>query len=121
MTDSPNPSDPDQTLVAANGESATTLSVATLRDQLRPALLSVLSLTLLTGALFPLMLFVLARPMFPTQAKGSLVTRDGVIIGSELIGQNFTSPAYFHPRPSAAGAGYDAAVFRRHESRPGQP
>jgi len=83
--------------------------VATLRDQLRPALLSVLSLTLFTGALFPLMLFVLARPMFPTQTNGSLVTRDGVIIGSDLIGQNFTSPAYFHPRPSAAGAGYDAA------------
>jgi len=110
MTDSPNPSDPDQTIVAANGEPATTLTVATLGDQLRPALLSVLSLTLLTGALFPLMLFLLARTMFPTQAKGSLVTRDGVIIGSNLIGQNFTSPAYFHPRPSAAGAGYDAAA-----------
>jgi K+-transporting ATPase ATPase C chain len=85
------------------------LSVATLRDQFRPALLSVLSLTLLTGALFPLILFVLARPLFPTQANGSLVTRNGVIIGSELVGQNFTSPAYFQPRPSAAGAGYDAA------------
>ena len=109
MTDSPSPSDSNQTLVAANGEPATTSSVATFRDQLRPALLSVLSLTLLTGALFPLVLFVLARPMFPTQAKGSLVTRDGVIIGSDLIGQNFTSPAYFQPRPSAAGAGYDAA------------
>jgi K+-transporting ATPase ATPase C chain len=110
MTDSPSPSDPDQTLVAENGESTITLSVATLRDQLRPALLSVLSLTLLTGALFPLVLFVLARPIFPIQANGSLMTRDGVIIGSELIGQNFTSPAYFHPRPSAAGAGYDAAA-----------
>jgi K+-transporting ATPase ATPase C chain len=109
MTDSPSASDPDQTIGAANDEAATTLSVATLRDQLRPALLSVLSLTFLTGALFPLMLFVLARPMFPTQAKGSLVTRDGVIIGSDLIGQNFALPAYFHPRPSAAGAGYDAA------------
>ena len=109
MTDSPNPSDADQTLDAENGEPQTTLSVATLRDQFRPALLSVLSLTLLTGALFPLMLFVLARPLFPTQANGSIVTRNGVIIGSKLIGQNFTSPAYFHARPSAAGAGYDAA------------
>ena len=108
MNNSHQSSDPNQTLVAAHGEPATTSSLASLREQLQPALLSVLFLTLLTGALFPLMLFVLARPMFPTQAKGSLVTRDGVIIGSDLIGQNFTSPAYFHPRPSAAGAGYDA-------------
>jgi K+-transporting ATPase ATPase C chain len=85
------------------------LTVATLRDQLRPALAGVLLLTLLTGLLFPLVLFVIARPMFPTQAKGSLMTLDGVIIGSELIGQNFTSPAYFQPRPSAAGTGYDGA------------
>jgi K+-transporting ATPase ATPase C chain len=109
MNNSRQSQDPNQTLVAANGEPATTLSAATLREQLQPALLSVLFLTFLTGTLFPLMLFVLARPMFPTQANGSLVTRDGVIIGSDLIGQNFTSPAYFHPRPSAAGAGYDAA------------
>jgi K+-transporting ATPase ATPase C chain len=110
MSDSANISDPDQTPVAGNGDPATTSSAAALRDQLRPALLSVLSLTLLTGALFPLMLFVIARPLFPAQAKGSLITLDGVVIGSELIGQNFTSPAYFHPRPSAAGAGYDAAA-----------
>ena len=114
-------SDPDQTLVAANGESATILSVATLRDQLRPALLSVLSLTLLTGVLFPLMLFVIARPMFPTEAKGSLLTRDGVVIGSALIGQNFTAPAYFHPRPSAAGAGYDAAASGGTNLAPANP
>ena len=109
MTDSPNPSDPNQIFVAAHGEPAATLSVATLRDQFRPALLSVLSLTLLTGVLFPLMLFLLARPLFPRQADGSLIRRDDVIIGSELIGQNFAGPEYFHPRPSAAGAGYDAA------------
>jgi K+-transporting ATPase ATPase C chain len=110
MSDPPNSTAPDQTLVAGSGDPATTLSVATLRDQLRPALRSVLSLTMLTGVLFPLMLFGIARPMFPTQSKGSLIIRDGIVIGAELIGQNFTSPAYFHPRPSAAGAGYDAAV-----------
>ncbi|HVO91767.1 MAG TPA: K(+)-transporting ATPase subunit C, partial [Terriglobales bacterium] len=110
MKDSDPSLDPDQTLESANAELTKSASIATLRDQLRPALLSVLLLTLLTGALFPLMLFVLARPVFPTQATGSLITRDGVVIGSELIGQNFTSPAYFHPRPSAAGAGYDAAA-----------
>jgi K+-transporting ATPase ATPase C chain len=110
MIDPPSPSDSDQTLAAANGEPTITMFVATLREQLRPALLSVVSLTLLTGVLFPLLLFVLARPIFPIQANGSLMTRDGVIIGSELIGQNFTVPGYFHPRPSAAGAGYDAAA-----------
>lgn len=92
MKNSNQSSDPDQTLAPANDELTKSISVATLRDQLRLALLGVLSLTLLTGALFPLMLFVLARPMFPTQAKGSLVARDGIVIGSELIGQNFTSP-----------------------------
>jgi K+-transporting ATPase ATPase C chain len=100
-------SDSDPALDGA--ESQRSILFAGLRDQLRPALLSVLSLSLVTGVLFPAILFLLARPMFPTQAKGSLVTRDGVIIGSDLIGQNFTAPAYFHPRPSAAGAGYDAA------------
>ena len=109
MKDSDQSSAPDQTLAPANNELTTSVSVATLRDQLRPALLSVLALTLLTGALFPLLLFALVRPLFPTQAKGSLLIRDGVVIGSALIGQNFTAPAYFHPRPSAAGAGYDGA------------
>jgi len=108
MNNSHQSSDPKPAL-ATSTASATTLTGTILCEQLRPAILSVLLLTLLTGALFPLMLFVLVRPMFPTQAKGSLVTRDGVIVGSDLIGQNFTSRAYFHPRPSAAGAGYDAA------------
>ena len=74
-----------------------------------PALLSVFSFTFLAGIIFPLALFVLARPLFPRQADGSLISRNNVIIGSELIGQNFAGPGYFHPRPSAAGAGYDAA------------
>jgi potassium-transporting ATPase KdpC subunit len=68
----------------------------------------VLVLTLLTGCIFPLLLFAVARTLFPRQASGSLWTRGGVTIGSELIGQEFTRPEYFHPRPSAAGAGYDA-------------
>lgn len=78
-----------------------------LRDQVRPALLSVLLLTLLTGVVFPLVLGVPARVLFRRQADGSLVTRDGLVVGSDLIGQNFTGPRYFHPRPSAAGDGYD--------------
>ncbi len=88
--------------------SPTLASVATLREQLRPAILSVLLLTLLTGVAFPALL-ALVRPLFPGQAEGSLVTRHGIVIGSELIGQGFTGPEYFHPRPSAAGRGYDAA------------
>jgi K+-transporting ATPase ATPase C chain len=78
-------------------------------EQLRPALLSVLLLTLLTGVAFPLALAALACPLFPRQAGGSLIVRDR-IVGSELIGQDFTGPAYVHPRPSAAGRGYDAAA-----------
>lgn len=109
MNDSPQSSDPNQTLGNGSGVSATTLSVATLREQLRPALLSVFLLTFLTGVIFPMALFVLARPLFPRQADGSLIRRTDAIIGSELIGQDFTGPGYFHPRPSAAGAGYDAA------------
>jgi K+-transporting ATPase ATPase C chain len=77
---------------------------------LGPALRSVLLLTLFSGVIFPLALGVLAWPLFPRQAGGSLLARDdGVVIGSELIGQDFDGPGYFHPRPSAAGKGYDGA------------
>jgi len=78
-----------------------------LREHLRLAVVSVFSLTLLTGCVFPLVLFGLGRVLYPGQAAGSLVTRDGVVIGSQLIGQNFRRPEYFHPRPSAARDGYD--------------
>jgi len=81
---------------------------ANVSAQVRPAILSALVLTLLTGCVFPLLLFAIGRPLFPRQATGSLVTRDGVVIGSELIGQEFTRPEYFQSRPSAAGEGYDA-------------
>ena len=79
-------------------------------EQIRPAVLSVLLLALLTGVAFPAVLWVIGRPLFPRQAGGSLIRSGGAVIGSELIGQRFTRPEYFHPRPSAAGAGYDGTV-----------
>ena len=85
-------------------------SQAKLGEQLRPAVLSVLILTVLTGCTFPVLLFVIARPLFPRQVRGSLIRREGVVIGSDLIGQEFTRPEYFQPRPSAAGSGYDGTA-----------
>jgi K+-transporting ATPase ATPase C chain len=81
---------------------------ARLTAQFRPAILSVIVLTLVAGGAFPLLLFAIARPSFPRQADGSLVIRNGAVVGSALIGQPFTRPEYFHGRPSAAGNGYDA-------------
>ena len=121
MNDSHQSSDPNQTLGNASGVSATTLSVATLREQLRPALLSVFLLTFLTGVIFPMALFVLARPLFPRQADGSLIRRDDVIIGSELIGQDFTGPELLPPATFGRRCRVRCGFFGRNESRPGQP
>jgi K+-transporting ATPase ATPase C chain len=95
--------------------------VATLREQIRPLLLSVPLLSFLTGVVFPLVLAALARPLFPHQAGGSLTIANGVVIGSELIGQDYSSPGYFHSRPSAAGRGYDAAASGGTNLAPANP
>ena len=79
-----------------------------LRKQLRPAIALTLLLCVITGLVYPGIVTGLARVLFPHQADGSLITSaKGEAIGSELIGQPFSKPEYFHPRPSAAGAGYD--------------
>ena len=78
--------------------------------QLRPALVLTLFFVVLTGLVFPGVVWAIGRIAFPSQAAGSLIKdAHGNVVGSALLGQTFTKPEYFHPRPSAAGAGYDAA------------
>jgi K+-transporting ATPase ATPase C chain len=78
---------------------------------LAPAFRITLVLTVLTGLVYPAIVTGLAQVVFPAQAHGSLVFAGGRVAGSALIGQNFTRPEYFHPRPSAAGSsGYDATA-----------
>ena len=73
-------------------------------NQLRPALVVVSGLTLLTGLVYPLAITGIANVIFPHQAQGSLVEKDGKVVGSSLIAQGFASDRYFHPRPSATTA-----------------
>jgi potassium-transporting ATPase KdpC subunit len=76
-------------------------------QELRPALILVLLMTALTGLIYPLTMTGLAQIAFPDAANGSLIVKDGKVIGSGLIAQSFTRPEYFHPRPSAVK--YDAS------------
>ncbi|MFT4098948.1 MAG: potassium-transporting ATPase subunit KdpC [Rhodoblastus sp.] len=71
---------------------------------LRPALVLLTLLTIVTGVAYPLAVTGLAQGLFPAQANGSLLTREGTVVGSARIGQNFTTPRYFHGRPSATSA-----------------
>jgi potassium-transporting ATPase KdpC subunit len=81
-----------------------------LLSEIRTSLVAVLALAVLLCGIYPLVVWGIGQTLFPNQANGSLIVKNGKVIGSELIAQNFTSPKYFHPRPSAAGdMGYDAS------------
>ena len=78
-------------------------------SELRIAVVATFSLAVVLCGIYPLVVWVVSQGLFPHEADGSLVQRGGTLVGSELIAQNFSSPKYFHPRPSAAGeAGFDA-------------
>jgi len=81
-----------------------------LRKQIYPACLITLVLTFLLGIVYPLVITGLSHFLFKDKAEGSLIVKDGRVVGSRLIGQSFTGAAYFHSRPSAAGTGYDGAA-----------
>jgi potassium-transporting ATPase KdpC subunit len=80
-----------------------------MKKNLITAVLMTIATTILLGIVYPLVVTGLAQVMFPKQANGQLIQRAGKTVGSSIIAQGFTSPAYFHPRPSFAGNGYDAA------------
>ena len=80
-------------------------------EHLRPAFVLLFLFVFVTGIAYPFSMTGISQLLLPYQANGSLVRHDGRVAGSALIGQGFESPRYFHPRPSAAGKGYDASAF----------
>jgi K+-transporting ATPase ATPase C chain len=84
------------------------MNMKILLTELRVALIATISLAVLVCGIYPTMVWVLAQGLFPAEANGLLIMRGGKLTGASLIGQGFIDAKYFHPRPSAAGYGYDA-------------
>jgi potassium-transporting ATPase KdpC subunit len=94
------------TLAPVSSPPATTVKHSVWRTSIRFTIVT----TFLLGIGYPLLVTGIAGTLFPRKAAGSLILKDGQVIGSELLAQSFTSDKYFHPRPSAAGNGYDATA-----------